>query len=569
MRIATRLTFFSLLPMVVAQLLSAAACWGLLAWSGSAQADANLSATAEGVKAFLVESETQLSRSAGFLGSIPALSLVMESGDVPTILDTAKGFSSADHPLFDLYDVQGSLLASLGKPCGEPSVPLISRALAGKPASGIVIVAGTPAVLAAATVGPTTEPRGVLVVGSFLNEAFCERLAKCFQIGVRLNVHGKITASAAIPLHFKQSICILGEGIELQLLFDLTEMNRRKLQIAEWLAAITLVMMSITTLFIYRMVHRTMAPIDATTRALTEIAAGRLSVSLPVDRQDELGQMAVALNATAAALRSIQGESASVSDEVAQAARLLSATNIKMADDAARSSTQAQTAAKAASNVSAHVQQVAESVAELAEGIEKIRQTSSNATTTAANAAGQGRHAATVVGRLEASSQEIGKVVEVIAGIAEQTNLLALNATIEAASAGAAGKGFTVVAGAVKVLAVQAAQAAADIHTRIMATQEDAQATAQALRHITESVDQIDRLQQTIAMAVTRQADTTAEITRAASEAAHGTTGISQVITEVASSAETALAETSAIKHASINLTGLADRLQQQVRRMQ
>jgi len=90
--------------MMLAQVLSAATCWYLLAWSGSAQADAHLSATAEGVRAFLGESETQLSRSAGFLSSIPALSIVMESGDVPTILDTAKGFSSADHPLFDLHD---------------------------------------------------------------------------------------------------------------------------------------------------------------------------------------------------------------------------------------------------------------------------------------------------------------------------------------------------------------------------------------------------------------------------------------------------------------------------------
>jgi len=460
------------------------------------------------------------------------------------------------------------LLASLGKPCGEPSLPLVSNALAGKPASGVVIVGGMPAVLAAATVGSKTEPRGVLVIGSLLDEAFCQRLATCFKIGVRLSVHGKVTATAAIPQQFKQSICTLGEGMELQLLFDLAEMNRRKLQIAEWLAAITLVMMSITALFIYRIVHRTMAPIAATTKALTEIAAGHLNVSLQVNRHDELGEMAIALNATTAALRSIQGESTNVSDEVAQAARLLSATNIKLADDAVRSSTQAQTASAAATNVSAHVQQVAASVAELALGIENIRHTSSAATTTAANAAAQGRHATTVAGRLEASSQEIGKVVEVIASIAEQTNLLALNATIEAASAGAAGKGFTVVAGAVKTLAVQAAQAAADIHTRIMANQQDAQATAEALARITESVNQIDQLQQTIATAVAQQADTTAEITRAASEAAHGTTGISQAIIQVASAAETALAETSSIKNASISLISLADRLQQQVRRM-
>lgn len=63
--------------------------------------------------------------------------------------------------------------------------------------------------------------------------------------------------------------------------------------------------------------------------------------------------------------------------------------------------------------------------------------------------------------------KEIDKMAEVIGQIAEQTNLLSLNASIEAARAGEAGKGFAVVADEVRKLAEQSSGTVVEIKKNV------------------------------------------------------------------------------------------------------
>ncbi|EWY42083.1 methyl-accepting chemotaxis protein [Skermanella stibiiresistens SB22] len=111
-------------------------------------------------------------------------------------------------------------------------------------------------------------------------------------------------------------------------------------------------------------------------------------------------------------------------------------------------------------------------------------------------------------------AQSVGDVVLLIRDISEQTNLLALNATIEAARAGEAGKGFAVVANEVKNLASQAARATEEISARIDGIRHETLNATEAIRGISEIIQQMDVATGTVAGAVEQQRGATREIAR-------------------------------------------------------
>src|SRR4051794_27855595 len=125
------------------------------------------------------------------------------------------------------------------------------------------------------------------------------------------------------------------------------------------------------------------------------------------------------------------------------------------------------------------------------------------------------------VDRLRESSAAIGNVVNLIAQIARQTTLLALNSTIEAARAGAAGKGFAVVAVEVKALAVQTQNATEEITRKIEALQRDAAGSVDAVHRISQAIEAIRPVFETVNGAVAEQSETTGEMSQNAASASH------------------------------------------------
>lgn len=117
-----------------------------------------------------------------------------------------------------------------------------------------------------------------------------------------------------------------------------------------------------------------------------------------------------------------------------------------------------------------------------------------------------------IVASLVNTANKVGEVTEMIADIANQTNLLALNATIEAARAGEAGKGFAVVASEVKSLATETAKATGEIEMQIKAIQESSQSTAEVIRKIVSSINNISHVNATISSAVEEQSAATREV---------------------------------------------------------
>ncbi|MDB2687198.1 methyl-accepting chemotaxis protein, partial [Mariniblastus sp.] len=90
--------------------------------------------------------------------------------------------------------------------------------------------------------------------------------------------------------------------------------------------------------------------------------------------------------------------------------------------------------------------------------------------------------------RLGESSQEIGEIVQLISDIADRTSILALNASIQAAMAGDAGQGFAVVAEEVERLAERSTDATKQIASLIKTIQTE---TSEAITDMEESTREV------------------------------------------------------------------------------
>jgi len=309
------------------------------------------------------------------------------------------------------------------------------------------------------------------------------------------------------------------------------------------------------------------AKIDAMLAVVSAAASGDLTQQITVRGDDAIGRMGEQLDRFFADLRQNIAHIGTSSQTLASASEELAATSQEMGANAEETSTQANTVASAAEEVSANVHTVAQAATELGTSIKEIATNAASAAKVATSAVETAEATNGTIRKLGASSAEIGNVVKVITSIAQQTNLLALNATIEAARAGEAGKGFAVVANEVKELAKETAKATEDIGRRIAAIQSDTDGAVKAIGRVSEIINQVNDIQSTIASAVEEQTATTAEIVRNVGEAAKGMTEISKNISGVAQAAADTSKGASDTQCASKDLAKMSTELQSLVGR--
>ena len=310
---------------------------------------------------------------------------------------------------------------------------------------------------------------------------------------------------------------------------------------------------------------RVTRPVARMTEVMTELAGGNTDVGFVAKTDDEIGELARAFMSfkesmvkesqrrlaekleaeeqitrkqrietlTAGFDTAIRG----VLDTVSGAAEQLHASAATMSANAEQTNRQSAAVAAATDQASANVETVSSAGTELNASIHEIAQQVARSAEMADRAA---READAVNHRIEGLAElagKVGQIIQLIDAIASQTNLLALNATIEAARAGDAGKGFAVVAGEVKGLANQTAKATGEIGAQISAIQAETSAAVEAIRGITQTIDQVNQLAASVAAAVEEQSSATAEISRSVAEASRGTNEVASNIAGVAQAA--------------------------------
>ncbi|MCU7811175.1 MAG: methyl-accepting chemotaxis protein, partial [Candidatus Thiodiazotropha sp. (ex Notomyrtea botanica)] len=283
-----------------------------------------------------------------------------------------------------------------------------------------------------------------------------------------------------------------------------------------------------------------MRPLRQVMNQVNEIYDQPVMRRIYTGRDDEIGQIQLALKMQSSQINAIVGRITDTTKNLAEVAKVTSETSEQANLGVEAQQNELTQVATAMTEMVATVQEIARNASLAADSTVKGQKETGHGnevvelTVGAINAlAGEVQQAGKVIEKLSQQSTDIVKVLEVIKGIAEQTNLLALNAAIEAARAGENGRGFAVVADEVRTLASRTTDSAREIEEMIEILQsgskeavtvmgqsrekaensvELAAKAGEALDKISKVIDSITEMNQQIATASEEQSAVAEEI---------------------------------------------------------
>ncbi|MDY0185411.1 MAG: Cache 3/Cache 2 fusion domain-containing protein [Desulfuromonadaceae bacterium] len=321
-----------------------------------------------------------------------------------------------------------------------------------------------------------------------------------------------------------------------------------------WIISIAAVATALAMLIGYMLASRFSAPIKASIAMLHELERGNLDERLQVLSQDEMGQLAAALNTFAEHLQKevllafeklAEGDltfdaEGVIREPLAQAnqalngvMRVIWASSEKIASSSEQIADSSNALSQGATESASSIEEISASMTQLASqthhNAENAKQASDLSVQSRAAAQlgnEQMRKMVEAMDDINATGENISKIIKVIDEIAFQTNLLALNAAVEAARAGQHGKGFAVVAEEVRNLAARSAKAARE-------TAEMIEGTVQKTAHGAEIAQQTEASLVEIGAVISKVADLVVDIAAASREQALGISQVNEGLSQI------------------------------------
>jgi methyl-accepting chemotaxis protein len=261
------------------------------------------------------------------------------------------------------------------------------------------------------------------------------------------------------------------------------------------------------------------ADVNASLSLAESVAAGDLTQRATPRGEDELAGLMRALNQMCEQLGQSVGDVMLVADSIRTASAEIASGNQDL-------STRTEQTASSLEITSSSMGQLTGTVRQSADNAQTANQLASNAAAVAHRGGSVVQQVVDTMTDIAASSKRIADIIGVIDDIAFQTNILALNAAVEAARAGEQGRGFAVVAGEVRSLAGRSAAAAKEIKTLIGASVERVESGTRLVRDAGSTMGEI-------VGAVQRVTDIMGEISTGAAAQSRGIDEVTQAVTQV------------------------------------
>lgn len=292
-------------------------------------------------------------------------------------------------------------------------------------------------------------------------------------------------------------------------------------------------------------------PLKEAVRVLERVEAGDLTARLDVERKDEVGSMASALNRSLETVRHTLEDVQNVSVDVASASQQLTAA-------AEQISGGAQSQASSLEETAASLEEISTTIKQNAENAQHASQLATGARDVAERGGHVVNAAVSAMAEITKSSKKIADIITTIDEIAFQTNLLALNAAVEAARAGEQGRGFGVVAAEVRNLAQRTATAAKEIRTLIADSSAKVETGTEQVNQSGATLDEIVR-------SVKRVTDMVSEIAAASNDQSTGVLQVNTAVSQVDQVTQSNASQTEELSATAESLSDKAMHLQELV----